>query len=459
MRSFHRPDWNFYQKMIRIAAPIMLQQAVTSGLALVDNMLVGQLGDSAVAGVALANQVYTIMSLVIFGLSSGTSIFIAQFWGREDERNIRKVLGLSLTLGISVSLAFSILSFLFPSAILGIFSEDEQVVRIGAEYLRIVCIYYPFFAISMIFSSALRSTRHVHLPMAVSGIALMINTSLGYLLIFGKLGLPAMGVRGAAYAIIFARLLECGFMVALTYLSHAPVAATPGEMLSFDLPFAKQVLKTSLPVIINETFWSIGYTMYSLVYAHISTEAITATNVANNIENLMFIPFIAIGQTCAIMVGNEIGAGNLDEAYNVTRKILRLAIGGGLLMGLAMFFCMDAILGIYQITDSARSYARQVMIILECLFCVKSSNYIMFIGILRGGGDTKFALVFEMSSMWLYGVPLACVLAFVFHLPVNWVYAGVISEEALKFCIAWWRYFSKKWIHQLSVPELEPARE
>jgi putative MATE family efflux protein len=454
----HRPhiDREFYSRMIRIAAPIIMQQAVTSCLGLVDTMLVGQLGDASVAGVALANQVYLIMSLVVFGLSSGASIFIAQFWGNHDIKNIRKVLGLNLLLAAAIGLCFSVVSFFFPEFVLGIFSRDSQVIRIGAGYLRIVCVYYPFYAIAMIYSGALRSTRHVKLPMAVSATALTINTSLGYILIFGKLGFPALGVTGAAFAMVIARMVEFSAMVGFTYLFHAPAAASFAEMAAFDLPFARSVLKTSLPVVLNEAIWSLGNSMYNLVYARMSTEAIAATNIASTIEGLMYIPFLAIAYTCAIMTGNLIGAGESEKAFSYTKKFFRIAIGGAVLMGVIMFFCIDPILQVYQITDTARYYTHQVMLVLVALFWVKSSNYMMFTGVLRAGGDTRFALIFELISMWLYGVPLAFLLAFVFRLPVYWVVVGVVSEEALKFIIAWWRYFSKKWIHHLASPAPSP---
>lgn len=443
-------DREFYGRMVRIAAPIMLQQAITSSLALVDTMLVGQLGDASVAGVALANQVYFILNIIIFGLSSGSSIFIAQFWGNNDVKSIRKVMGISLCIAVFVGLFFSLVSFFSPRFVLGIFSKDPKVIEIGAEYLQIVSIYFVFYSITLVFSTALRSTRHVHLPMAVSGGALILNTSLGYLLIFGKLGFPALGVKGAAIAMLIARLLEFSAMVGFAYIFKSPAAASIKEMFSFDLPFAKRILNTSLPVVLNEAAWGIGVSMYSLVYARMGTDAIAAANISTSIENLMYIPFQAFSQTSAIMIGNLIGAGYADKAYFYAKKFLRLTVGGGMLMGVLMFFLVDPILGVYQISATTRDLAHMVMIVLVSLFWVKASNTMMFVGVLRAGGDTHFALILEIATMWFYGVPTAFLCAFVFHLPVYWVVFGIATEEILKFIIVWWRFLSTKWIHHLA---------
>ena len=377
-------------------------------------------------------------------------MFTAQLWGKRNIEGIRKVLGLSLTLGLIVAVVFFIIAVFFPTQFLSIYSKDKEVVALGAQYLRIFGFSYIFFTITFCFASTARSTGQVRLPVAVSVTALIINTALNYLLVFGKLGFPEMGLRGAALAGLIARSLECIAMVTLLYLSRSPVAASLKEMFSFNRAFAWRVLKPVLPVAAQEIAWSLGVTTYSAIYARINTESIAAMNIVGTIDQVGMVIVFSMAAACAVIVGNQIGAENTDRAYWYAGWTLRLAILIGALVGIALQFVAPLVLSLYDVSPLVITYAQRILIALSCILWIRSGDTILIVGILRSGGDTRFSFFLETGTMWLIGVVAASIGAFVFHLPVYWVYALAMLDEVVKFTLANWRYYSRRWIHNLA---------
>lgn len=442
-------DKTYLQTLIRIALPITIQYFVLNSLNAIDVVMIGQLGDTSVAGVGLANELFFLLSLMIFGISSGGSIFAAQFWGKKDIPSLHKVLGMTLLGGVLGGVFFTLVALLFPETALSIYTEDTEVIALGSLYLRTVGFFFIPWAITSTYAAILRSTQNVRLPMLVSVTAVILKTGLNYLLIFGNLGFPALGVRGAAISTLIARLLECVGMLAVAYLLKTPAAARLKEMFSIDLGFLKKFLKTTLPVVFNEILWSLGITTYMAVYARIGTQAVAAVNIAHTIENLAFVFFMGIGNACAIMVGNKIGAGEEKTAFEYGKYTIRVSILIAVLLGLVLIAASGSILSLYNISEQARSFARSIMIIAGLVLWIRASNMTVFVGVLRSGGDTRYALITELFSMWGVGVPLAFLSAFVLHLPVYWVYLIVISDEAVKFVVGLRRVYSKRWINNL----------
>jgi putative MATE family efflux protein len=279
-----------------------------------------------------------------------------------------------------------------------------------------------------------------------------VNTCLGYILIFGKFGVTPMGIEGAAIANVIARTLEFIALFIILIATKSFLLKDYVTLFPIHREFVFRFLKLAAPVAVNELFWSVGISTYNSIYAHISTEAAAATSIAYNFENLIVVPILGVGNACAILVGNQIGAEDQQEAYRTASRSLRLTIFIAIGMGLIMFFSKDLILQIYHISATTRESARLVITCLSIAMLVKSWNIVLIIGILRGGGDTRFALGLELATMWLYGVPLAWISANVFHLPVYWVVPIVLSEELIKSVLCYSRFKSKKWIHQLSRP-------
>ncbi len=443
-------DPEYFFEMRKIAVPIIIQQLMFSGLNMLGVVFVGQKGDASVAAVGLAGQVAFLLNLVHFGIISGAAMFTAQFWGRRDIPNLRRVLGLCLILAIAASLIFFTLAQLLPYQILGIYSRDMQVIQLGAEYIRTFSWTFLFFAITFSYSLVMRSTGNVKIPTAVSVFALAISTILSYALIFGKFGLPEIGIQGAAVAAVIARAIECVLLITLTYAGKSPVAASLRELTDFDATFLARVIKPMLPVILNELFWSLGITTYNIIYGRMGTASFAAMNIVSTIEQVAFVVFIGISNGTSVLVGNRIGAGKEDEAFIYAGRSLGLGILGGLLIGAALQLVKVPILSLYRVSPEVIVNAGFIINVITCFLWMRVNNMTIVVGILRAGGDTRFSLFVDGIIIWIVGVPMAYFGAFVLHLPVYFVYLFAMSEEATKWLLGISRYRSRKWINNLA---------
>ncbi len=443
--------WNktFLEKLFKLSLPIMLQSLFAVLGSTITTLMTGQLGDIPLAAAGLANQMYFILSLVQFGIGSGASIFTAQYWGKNDKESISKVLGVCLMFGILVSLIFMSVALFFPNIFLDAFTSDQQVIQLGTQILRIVGFSFLFTPITNSFYMVLRSTGNVRLPMVVSSSSVIINTILGYMLVFGKLGAPTLGVMGAAYANLIARVLECVLILWMVYYLKTPLAVKPRELLCFDPVFLKKILKRMLPVTVNELLWSVGISTYSAIYAHINTESIAAMNIRASIEDLFFVPFLGVTHACAIIIGNAIGSGNEKESDAYIRQGVRIIFVLSVVLGALLIFGRDLITSLYNVTDLTAFYTRNLLTVLGAFLWLRTVNTFYFIAMLRSGGDTRFAYFADVGGMWLVGVPSALLGAFVLKLPVYYVYALAMLDEAVKFFLFLWRKRSNRWIHNL----------
>lgn len=455
LSSFFRffRDGDYYRQLFHLAMPIALQNLVTSSLTLIAVLFIGQLGETAVASVSLANQIFFLLNLMVFGVTSGCAIFIAQLWGKKDVHNIRRVVGVTIKLALAAALFFTIVGFFFSRAVLHIYSNDPEVIQRGGDFLRIICWTYGFFTISIVFSMANRSTGNVRLPLYISTSALAIEVILAIPLIFGikLINLPAMGINGFAWAALIARILECSALLFFTYKDKTnPVRVGWSELREFDWKFFKTILKPVLPVIANETLWSLGITTYNAIYGHISTNAVAAMNMVQTIDQIAFVLFLGIGTATSIMVGHLIGKGDSRQAYEYGGRSLLLQATGAMVIGLCVFLFAGNIFQLYKVTPEVISDAWAILTVMSIGMWVRASNHVIIIGILRAGGDTKFSLVLDGLVIWLIGVPATALGAFVFQLPVYFVYALTLTEEVTKACVGIWRYFSKRWINDLT---------
>jgi putative MATE family efflux protein len=442
-------DRSFFREMLTIAIPISLQQLINASLNMIDVLMIGQLGETSIAAIGLSNQVFFVFVIVLFGLTSGMAIFTAQFWGKQELEPIRKVLGMSILTSSLIALLFTLAATLMPRTVLGFYTEDPAVIEIGARYLGIVGLVYIPIAIATSYIAVLRSVQFIKLTVVVTVLAMAFKTTVGYFLIFGIGGFPALGVTGAAIGTALAWMLELILMLILVYTQKTPLAANPLTFFTFDFAFFARVLKTVTPALLNEMFWSVGITTYNAVYAHIGTDAIAAINVNGTIEELGFVIFMGLGNACAVMVGNRIGAGKKDEAYEVVRRVIMIGVLAAWTVGVLVVAARDTVVRLYELSPSGAHNVRMLMLVMACTLWIRMFNFSTFIGALRAGGDTRFALLMEIASIWLIGVPAAYLGAFVLHLPVYYVYLMVMLEEVVKAFVSGWRFRSKKWIHDL----------
>lgn len=450
--SFFR-DKKFIRSMLGIAIPVAFQQFISAGLNMVDVLMVGQLGEASIAALGLANQIFFLLIILLFGVTSGMAIFTAQFWGKGDLESIHNVMGISLTVSTLAGILFSLAATIFPENIIQFYTEDSEVIALASGYLRIVGLSYIFTAIVTSYYAVLRSIGQVKLAVIVSVIALIIKSLLSYLLIFGVGSFPSLGVRGAAIATAFGWLFQFLLLLILVYVLKTPLAVNPLKFFRFKKGFLLRVLGIAMPAAVNEFFWSIGITVYNAVYAHISTGAIAAIQITATIEEIAFVLFIGLGNACAIMVGNEIGAGKKEIAFEYSRRFLIIIIVIAIFAGIFVLLIRDPVISLYKISSEVAYSANLLMTIFALTAWLRSINFILFVGALRAGGDTRFSMVMEIFSIWVIGVPAALIGGFVLGLPVYGVYLLVLSEEVVKAFIMVYRFRSKKWIHDLvSIP-------
>ena len=444
-------DPEYFNNVRKIALPIIAQQAMFSLLNMLGIIFVGQKGDASVAAVGLAGQIAFLLNLVHFGIVSGAAMFTAQFWGKQDIANLRRVLGLCLIMAISASLIFFALAQLFPAQVLRIYSQDAEVIALGTNYIRTFSWTFLFFAITFSYALVMRSTGNVVLPTMVGVGALLISTVLSYALIFGKFGLPELGIQGAAVSAVIARFLECVTLLTITYKTRSPVAASLRELIGFDRVFLGRVIKPMLPVILNELFWSLGITTYNIIYGRMGTQSYAAINIVSTIEQVLFVIFIGVSNATSVLVGNRIGAGKENEAYIYAGRSIGIGIVGGLFLGLVLQLVKAPILSLYKVSPEVIENAGYIINVVTFFLWIRVNNMTTVVGILRAGGDTRFSLFLDGLIIWIVGVPMAYLGAFVWDFPVYLVYLCAMSEEATKWVLGLRRYLSRKWINNLTV--------
>lgn len=440
----------YFKTLISLALPIIIQNLISNSLNMVDTMMIGGLGKTELAAVGLANQFFFLYSLITFGINSGCAIYISQFWGKRDIKNIRKVLGLCILIGGSIGFVFTIVALIFPEAIMGFFTKDREVLVKGVEYLRIVSLSYILTTLSFCYAFASRSIGMAYVPMITSFIALGCNTIFNFILIYGKFGAPALGVKGAAIATVIARIIEFVLIISIIYSSKGVLAAKIHEMFNLKKEFILKVLRTIYPVVLNEFFWALGITMYSVAYARIGTDAVASVQISNTIQNIFMVAAFGLANSCAIMIGNEIGAGKEKNAMILAKRFIKISFSLGIILGITIFFSNKAIISIFSIVDAKVIADTSIILkLFSMIIPVKMLTSLFIVGVLRSGGDTRFSLFLEIGSVWGIGVPLAFIGAVFLKLPVYIVVAMIYFEEVVKLILVLPRFKSKKWIRNL----------
>lgn len=440
---------DFLKQLLHIALPIAIQSLITSSLNMVDTIMIGRLGDSEIAAVGICNQVYFLFMLLIFGGYSGASIFLSQYFGVKDIKNIRRVLGIMMTFGCAVAVLFTIGSLGFTKGIIGLFSTDKEVLGFGVSYLSILSICYLASALSFAFSFSSRSIRMTKIPMYVSAVALSINTILNFMLIYGKFGMPMLGVRGAAIATVIARILELVFIVIIIYrMDDHPLKAKFSELRDYDFKYFLNIAKTAVPVLLNEGTWALGMVVYFIAYGKLGKEAIASVQIANTIMNFFTVVFMALSNSASVMIGNMIGANKFDIAIDYSRRFLIMSAKWAIGIAVGLYASSRLILSFFKISQITYDNARSILIVMAIFMLPKMFNWVMVVGVLRSGGDTRFTLILDLAGVWLVGVPLAFLGAFM-GLPIHYVVALSYFEEFLKMFVSIPRYRSKKWINNL----------
>ena len=440
----------FYKLLICLCIPIIIQQLISTSVNIIDTVMISSLGEASVASIGVANQYFFLFNMALSGIVGGAGIFISQFFGKNDYNNIKKTTGFTSILAIILSLIFFILVLIFPTGIINIFSNDPQVVKLCSEYFKIIILSYPLIAISTVFSMGSRSVRNPKLGMICSSIALVVNIILNYGLIFGNLGMPALGVKGAALATIIARIVEFLLIVVYVYFIKKDYVLkfTLKDLKHIDTHFAKTFISRSLPIFINDTTWAIGTVLYSVAYAKAGTSAMAASQIATSTGNFFIMTSVCIAIGASIMIGNELGADNIDIAIIYAKKFSALVTIVGLVFGTLLILNIPLLLKIFSIPSYLTSDMSKIFFIMGSMLALRAFNTLIVIGILRSGGDTKYSLFLELGCMWFASLPLTFIAA-VKGAPIYILVLLSYSEEIVKFIFGIPRVLSKKWANNI----------
>lgn len=447
-------DKNFWKKVLIIGLPVSIQNLINTAVNMVDTFMIGSLGDDYVSAVGLANKVFFVLNLLIFGIASGCSVLLSQYYGKKDDKNLNKTFGFMTMLSLSGSLLFFILAFTIPSNLMRIFTESDTLIELGTPYLKIVSISYVFTAFSFTTSAMLRSINKTRAPMFFTLVTVFVNVIFNYILIFGKMGFPELKAEGAAIATIISRMVEFSCILLYLIFAKRDVKLSVSEMVHIDKETIVKNLKFALPVIINELGWGLGTTMYSVIYGHMSDDVVASMTIATALEDLVYALLFGISTACAVIVGNQLGANNLEEAEKTAKKLLITGVIMSMVLGVVLVLLINPYLLLYKATDIVRYNIRRVCIAYAIMMPAFTFNLIMIVGILRSGGDTLFCMIMELSSLWLVGVLSAAIGAFVFKLDVLYVFVLSQIEQFVKVVIGFVRYKQKKWVRNIAIREV-----
>ncbi|QIB70600.1 MATE family efflux transporter [Aminipila butyrica] len=425
--------------------PIAAQGLISSSLTLIDNLMVGSLGETELAAVGIAIQIYLIHWIVMFGFTSGVSTFMAQFWGSQDVRNIKKATGLAICVCLAISSLFFLVAAFVPHLVMRLFTDIPELIELGTAYIRTGAPMFLTISITVPFTAALRTTQQTKLPLYISIVVFITNAVLNYTFIFGKFGAPQLGVPGSALGTVLARCLELTLVLFVVFVRRNLVAGRLSEYVGWNRELVRRIVKNAIPTTMNEAFWSIGTSMYVAAYARVGVTAYAAVQASNVINNLFTLAAFSIGDATLILVGQKLGQGKVEEAYELARKLLRVGLAVGVCLGLGLVSCSRLIIGLFELTPQGQQFAFYILLIYGAFLWLHVYNGIAVTGILRCGGDTVFAMATEMITIWLYAVPTAFITALALGLPIYVAVFFVKLEEIIKSVILVRRFRSKKW--------------
>ncbi|MCI9671889.1 MAG: MATE family efflux transporter [Lawsonibacter sp.] len=456
MFAYMKQKPGFYKQVVLLALPIVLQNLITSALGMADTFMVGMLGEVPMAAVTLANIPLFALQMFIFGVQSGSSVLVSQYWGKQEMESINRVLGVALWVVMVVSTLFAGVLLVCPVEFLSLFGNEPEVIALAAQYGSIVGFSYVCNAFTMMYVAAYRSMERPQLGLYILVASMATNTFLNWVLIFGKLGAPAMGVRGAATATLIARLLEVTIVILHMmknrfFRVHLHLLLRPG------LDMTRRFLKYGGLVVCNETMWGIGTSMFPTIMGHMagSTEILAAYTIAGNMEKITMVVAFGLASTASIIIGREVGAGRADRILDVGKSLNTLAVMSGLTLGtlLLLFVRFAAPVWVYplfKLSPGAASVASMMMTVMALSMPLKDFNTVNIVGVLRGGGDVKAATLIDISPLWGVAIPYAALCGLALKTTVLWVYLAFPLEQAVKFFVGIHRLRSGKWVRDLT---------
>lgn len=443
-------DKRFYRLLFSIALPIAVQNLITFMVSMVDTLMVGALGEIQLSAVSIANNLFFVLTILMFGLAGGSNIMISQYWGKGNVKTIHKILAIMYRVCLLITGIFIFIAVFLPKYFMGIFTTDKAVIEFGASYLRIVCIGYLFYSITNCTIMMLRSVKTVSISIIVYTASLVVNSILNWILIFGNLGAPELGIRGAAIATVCARITEFSIVLVFMFIYERKIGLKLEHLLKLDKEILKDYVGLCTPVLCNELLWAIGASMISVIVGRMGTEVVAA-NIINGVAHQFVTVFIfGMSNATAVIIGNTIGEGKKEKAREYAYSIGVFSVVMGCISGLMILLIKPFVVNFYNVSYSTKLIAMEIMTVTSGIIVFQSlaSNFMM--GVLRGGGDAKFVLINDLIFMWLVAIPGGFFVAFVLELPVALVFLVIKCDEILKSLTSVYRVISGKWVNDVT---------
>ena len=435
------------KEIVRLALPIALQQFMTALVGACDAIMLGKLSQDAMSAVSLATQVTFVFNLFMFAFMAGENMFVAQYYGKGDYTGISQVFSLVTKICGCIAVVFLAGTLFFPEQLMRILTNEETLIVLGSEYLRVIGISYVFSGIAQIFLAIMKNCGAVNMSTLINGVMVILNIALNAVFIFGLSGFPKMGIKGAALATVLATVVQ--FLWSVGYVL-CRIRAVKFSLRSCEKKLFGRFWQKTVPLLINNLAWGIGFSMYSVIMGHLGTDAVAANGIANISKNLVVCFCLGLGNAGSIIVGNRLGADRLQEAKEVGETLTKTAIIAGIVSGLVLIALSPFITKMVDLTPTARGYLQKMLLISSYYIAGKSVNCMTIGGIFAAGGDSKFGMLCDSVTLWCSIVPLGCICAFILKLPVMVVYFVLNLDEIIKLPVVYKHYKKYKWIKNLT---------
>ena len=433
-----------------LVIPMALQNLINTGVSACDVFMLGKVGETALSASSLARQVQYIMSLFLFGLTSGATVLTAQYWGKGDKKTIERILAMGMCMAVAVTAIFTLVSLLMPETLIRIFTNESEVIREGVKYLRIVAFSYIAIGITDVYLYIMRSVERIKVATAVYLSSLICNVILNAVFIFGMFGCPAMGIRGAALATLLARILELILVIGYAKIYNRIILFRMKYFFHMDSGLLKDFLVCAVPVILNEVLWGIANSASTAILGHMGSAAVAANSVAQVTKEMSMVVSFGISNAAAIYLGKTIGEKKYQYARAYAERFVKLSILLGIGSAVIILLSSQMILTVMAMTPLTKDYLRFMMCVMAYYAVAQTLDETVIVGIFRSGGDTRFGLIIDLTAMWGCSVLLGAAAAFVFHCSVPVVYALLMSDELVKIPIIWGRYKNCSWIRNIT---------
>lgn len=435
------------KEIVRLALPIALQQFMTALVGACDAIMLGKLSQDAMSAVSLATQVTFVFNLFMFAFMAGENMFVAQYYGKGDYTGISQVFSLVTKICGCIAVVFLAGTLFFPEQLMRILTNEETLIVLGSEYLRVIGISYVFSGIAQTFLAIMKNCGAVNMSTLINGVMVILNIALNAVFIFGLSGFPKMGIKGAALATVLATVVQ--FLWSVGYVL-CRIRAVKFSLRSCEKKLFGRFWQKAVPLLINNLAWGIGFSMYSVIMGHLGTDAVAANGIANISKNLVVCFCLGLGNAGSIIVGNRLGADRLQEAKEVGETLTKTAIIAGIVSGLVLIALSPFITKMVDLTPIARGYLQKMLLISSYYIAGKSVNCMTIGGIFAAGGDSKFGMLCDSVTLWCIIVPLGCICAFILKLPVMIVYFVLNLDEIIKLPVVYKHYKKYKWIKNLT---------